>query len=192
MKIYTRNGDEGKTGLLGAIEVSKSHAAIEVCGSVDETNCHVGAAIFHWNQANESPDQIDLTAMLTQIQNELFDLGSRVAASLSANPKTQPAVLDHENIKQLENWIDLADGLLAPLTAFILPGGSAAGCHLHLARSVCRRAERRLVEMIESGTDRDLSVDLIYLNRLGDLLFQLARYANQKNGCPETRWSATR
>lgn len=192
MKIYTRNGDKGKTGLLGAVNVSKSHAAIEVCGSVDETNSHIGAAIFHIGEAGKPDDQIDLKETLTQIQVELFDLGSRVAASMSSKAASMPAKLDSENIKQLEMWIDQLDHVLTPLTAFILPGGSAAGCQLHLARSVCRRAERKLVELIEAGTDRDLSIDLAYLNRLGDLLFQLARYANQLNGIPETNWQATK
>ena len=191
MKIYTRNGDKGETGVLGAIKVSKSHLVIEVCGTVDETNCHLGCAIAHCVDQSESgalAEHAELTTILTRIQNDLFDLGSRVAAAMAADPKTKPANLDESNIRQMEAWIDRFDGLLPPLQAFILPGGSHVGCQLHLARTVCRRAERRLVSLLETDVERDLSTDLIYLNRLSDLLFVLARFANQQTDCPETPW----
>ena len=191
MKIYTRSGDKGETGLLGAVRVSKSHLVIEVCGSVDETNCHLGCAVAQLREQTESNSELDPISTLTRIQNELFDLGSRIAAALAADPKTKPAELNEENIVQLERWIDQFDEQLPPLQTFILPSGSLAGCQIHLARTVCRRSERRLVELIDAGIERDLSVDLIYLNRLSDLLFVMARFANQESGCTESPWTAT-
>lgn len=191
MKIYTRSGDKGETGLLGAVRVPKSHLVIEVSGTVDEVNCHLGCAISSSKELNQSPDAPDVQAVLTQIQSELFDLGSRVAAALSAETKTAPVQLDPKSIERLEGWIDGFDSQLPPLQCFILPSGSPAGCQLHLARTVCRRAERRLVSLMESRSERDLSSDLIYLNRLSDLLFVMARYVNQAAGCTETPWTAS-
>lgn len=192
MKIYTRNGDKGETGLLGAIRVPKSHLVVEVCGSVDETNCHLGCAIAHWREQPESKTELGPIEVLTRIQMELFDLGSRVAAALATDPKTNPAELNQENILQLERWIDQFDATVPPLQTFILPSGSHTGCQLHLARTVCRRSERRLVELLDAGVDRDLSIDLVYLNRLSDLLFVMARFANHESGCSETPWTASR
>ena len=182
MKIYTKTGDQGETGLLGGIRVNKSHLAIEVCGSLDEANSLIGVGVSFG-----LPEVIAL--QLTQIQNDLFDLGSRVAACLS--DASRPAQFPVANIEKLESWIDQAQSSVPPLTAFILPGGSPGGAHLHLARSVCRRAERRLVSLVEAGVKQELSVELIYLNRLGDLLFVLARSANQLAGVTETKWSAS-
>lgn len=191
MKIYTRSGDKGETGLLGAVRVPKSHLVIEVCGSVDETNCHLGCAVAQLHEQTESKSDLDPVSILTRIQSELFDLGSRVAAALAADPKTKPAELNEENILQLERWIDQLDESLPPLQTFILPSGSLSGCQVHLARTVCRRSERRLVELIDAGIERDLSIDLIYLNRLSDLLFVMARFVNQEGGCTETPWTAS-
>ncbi len=192
MKIYTRNGDLGETGLLGAVRVSKSHLVVEVCGSVDETNCHLGCAIAHCRDQGGATSELKPISVLTQLQIELFDLGSRVAAALAPDPKINPAELNEDNILQLESWIDQFDASLAPLQTFILPSGSLTGCQLHLARTVCRRSERRLVELMDAGTDRDLSIDLVYLNRLSDLLFVMARFANHEAGCTETPWTARR
>jgi len=191
MKIYTRSGDKGETGLLGAVRVPKSHLVIEVCGTVDETNCHLGCAIASWNQMDRVADGPDPREVLTQIQSEMFDLGSRIAAALSLETKTAPVQQDSQSIERLERWIDSFDSQLPPLQTFILPSGSPVGCHLHLARTVCRRAERRLVSLMESGIERDLSADLIYLNRLSDLLFVMARFCNQTAGCTETPWTAS-
>lgn len=166
MKIYTKTGDQGETGLLGGVRVSKSHSAIKVCGSIDEVNSFIGLSRVE----NQS---VSLNALLTQIQHDLFDLGSRVAACLSSSNRIPD--FPPERVAELERAIDQYDEELAPLKAFILPGGGRTGGTLHLARSVCRRAERQLVELINSETKTDLSLELIYLNRLGDLLFVLAR-----------------
>jgi cob(I)alamin adenosyltransferase len=183
MKIYTKTGDQGETCLLGGVRVSKSHLAIRVCGSVDETNSFIGLA--RTESISELVDDV-----LTRIQHDLFDLGSHVAACLgetSTIPKF-PAARSTE----LEANIDQIDGELAPLKAFILPSGSRVGSTIHVARSVCRRAERDLVALIDSGLEMNLSAQLVYLNRLGDLLFVLARYVNKLNGSPETEWNVGR
>lgn len=187
MKIYTKTGDQGETGLLGGQRVSKSHLAIETCGEVDELNCHIGWTISH---SNTDSTTNDVRQRLLQIQNDLFDLGSRIAASQSE--KSQPAELSVGRITQLESWIDSHQSDLPVLNAFILPGGGSVGSSLHLARAVCRRAERSLVRLMETRPQLDLSRELIYLNRLSDLLFVLARQANLAHGQPEILWQIPR
>jgi cob(I)alamin adenosyltransferase len=207
MKIYTRSGDKGETGLLGGVRVSKSHLVIETCGTIDETNCHIGCAIAslnensgdnEWksagNNASLSSETIgdetvdNLSKVLTRVQCLLFEVGSRVAAALASDTKINLADLNDSHVQQVEKWIDQFDDQLAPLQTFILPSGSQAGCQLHLARTVCRRAERRIVSLIEAGTERDLSIDAIWLNRISDLLFVMARYTNRAADREETPW----
>lgn len=191
LKIYTKTGDEGQTGLLGGTRVSKSHLAVNVCGGLDETNSLLGLAI-----SLSLPD--DIAKRLTQIQNDLFDLGSRVAACLSESARA--AEFPADRIDQLENWIDLYQSGLPELTQFILPGGSTSGATLHHSRTVCRRTERDLVALIatlsEKGpakvTKNQLSTEMIYLNRLSDLLFVMARHLNRVAGVPETNWRASK
>lgn len=191
MKIYTKTGDAGQTGLLGGNRVSKSHLAVIVCGGLDETNSLLGLAISH-----SLPS--DVAERLTQIQNDLFDLGSRVAACLSETARA--ADFPPKRIDQLENWIDFYQSGLAELTQFILPGGSTSGATIHHCRTVCRRAERDLVALIaslrENSPDSEpknpLSLELIYLNRLGDLLFVLARHVNHVAGIPESNWRVSK
>ncbi len=189
MKIYTKTGDQGETGLLGGIRVPKSHLAIEVCGCLDETNSLIGLVQCHLGSAENENCRI-VSGALSQIQNDLFDLGSRVAAC--AGESSRPADFPTTRIEQLEQWIDQYQEQLPPLTQFILPGGGLAGSTLHFARSVCRETERRLVSLIESGVQRDLKDEMIYLNRLGDLLFVMARLVNLQEGSTETNWSVTR
>ena len=183
MKIYTRTGDDGETGLLGGLRVSKSHQVIEVCGTLDETNCWLG--LLRSDKIDGSMDQL-----IEQIQNDLFDIGSQIAASLSDSDSA--AQVSSDRIAELESAIDHWDATVPPLQAFILPSGSQAGCRLHMARSVCRRAERQLVLMIESMDVSELTTESVYLNRLSDLLFVLARSVNQIEGRAETQWRANR
>jgi cob(I)alamin adenosyltransferase len=194
LKIYTRTGDDGETGLLGGVRVSKSHLAIEVCGSLDETNSHLGVALSQFDatgaKRNSPPATRNVRPGLIQIQNDLFDLGSRIAACESDSSRA--AHFSADRSLQLERWIDEFQLELPELTAFILPGGCMAGASLHLARAVCRRSERALVALVETKLKADLSTELVYLNRLGDLLFVLARYINHAAGVGETKWSATR
>ena len=192
MKIYTKTGDGGNTGLLGGVNVSKSHLAVETCGTIDELNSVIGVVGSHLkkNETDHNNPQSQLLNQLRQIQNDLFDLGSRVAACLSDADRA--ANFSPDKPSELESLIDQYDATLPALTAFILPSGSVAGCQLHLARSVCRRAERRLVELSRSDVERDFPTERIYLNRLSDLLFVLSRVVNRDAGVAETQWQVTR
>jgi cob(I)alamin adenosyltransferase len=196
MKIYTKTGDLGETGLLGGLRVLKSSPVIEVTGLLDETNCLLGVAISE--NGSRATVRGEVIEVIEKIQHDLFDLGSRVAAYLSESSRA--ADFSIEQSEQLERWIDDFDGRLPALTAFILPGGSFVGSLLHQARAMCRRAERAMVALItddrgsENKADGDnrLASELIYLNRLSDLLFVLARFVNTQAECPEIQWQANR
>ncbi|NNK48270.1 MAG: cob(I)yrinic acid a,c-diamide adenosyltransferase [Gemmatimonadetes bacterium] len=183
MKIYTRRGDTGRTKLFGGLEVSKHDARVAAYGTLDELNACLGVVL-----ALDQDDELG-TADLSRVQEDLFVLGSRLA---SARPEreiergTIPA-LEPNRIRDLEEWIDRLDEELPPLTAFVLPGGCSAGAQLHVARTVCRRGERKVTALVEA--DPALSRTVIpYINRLSDLLFTLARAVNLRAGRPETMW----
>lgn len=180
MRIYTRTGDAGETALLGGRRVRKSALRVEAYGELDELNACLGLAIA----ALSEPSTIDL---LTEIQRRLFALSARVAdARERGETPSEKATFSEAYITSLEGAIDLAEEALPPLKAFVIPGGTEAGARLHLARTVCRRAERRLVAL---AAQEDVPpVFLAYLNRLSDLLFVLARAANHQGGVPERRW----
>ena len=182
-RIYTRTGDAGTTRLATGRQVSKSDLRVEAYGGVDETNACVGLA-----RLSTAHDAV-LDAMLARIQNELFDLGADLSTPAQAD---EPAglklrILDGQ-VNRLEAEIDELNGVLPPLTSFILPGGSAAACALHLARTVCRRAEREAVRLAESGESVS-GPALRYLNRLSDFFFVAARYANDR-GSGEVFWQS--
>ena len=178
MKIYTKTGDAGHTSLFGGDRVSKDHLRIEAYGTVDELNAFLGLAVHHCI----SPD---LTARLERVQGELFQVGADLATPAQA--KTSYITrLDEVPIQRLEKEMDEWETLLPPLTQFILPGGSQAGAVLHIARTVCRRAERRAVAL--SQREEINPHVIIYLNRLSDWLFMLARLANHRQNMPETPW----
>lgn len=187
MKIYTRTGDDGTTGLIGGARTAKSDLRVECYGTVDETNAAVGVAV-----ATLPPDVLSTHAdlrllhqRLLRVQNELFVLGSHLAATDPAWTSSLPP-LDDAMVARLEHEIDHAEGQLPPLKAFILPGGSIPAAQLHLARTVCRRAERLLVAFASSSPiDTTL---LAYLNRLSDWLFVQARLANQLAGIEDIPW----
>ena len=186
MKIYTKTGDRGETGLYGGVRVSKAHVRVAAYGDVDELNASLGVA-----RAALTPSSggAELAGMLEQIQRDLFALGARLAdpAHKIAGRVTK-AVVGTADITRLEGWIDTFEARLPPLRRFILAGGSPAGTALHLARTVCRRAERAMVALIESEADAVESELLIYINRLSDLLFVMARAANQDAATPEIEW----
>lgn len=187
MKIYTTTGDRGETGLLGGIRVSKSHPAIAATGSLDETNSLIGLALAEL-QAEEVHDLRD---PLLVTQKDLFEIGSRVAACLKAE---LPAGVDlPSRVQAMEQTIDHWQEQLPELTSFILPGGSRAGAALHVARTVCRHAERDLVNLVQAKLDwpgpaPGFEAEQVFLNRLSDFLFVAARLANHRLGQPETRW----
>ncbi len=180
MKIYTGTGDQGETGLLGGIRVLKNHLAVCVCGELDETNSLIGLVLSE-AVSNE------VRLILDRVQHDLFVLGSQVAACQSNSKRA--AQLESNAIAWLEQSIDQSNSNLPPMDAFILPGGSTSGAWLHVARSVCRRAERSIVALTDSSEwNGDLPSIIVYLNRLSDLLFVLARKVNMESGCTETKW----
>lgn len=179
MKIYTRKGDKGQTSLFGGTPIEKHNVRIHAYGTVDELNSVLGMALTH--PLSDSGKEI-----LREIQDQLFVLGSDLATLSSKKAKIDRIGTDE--IETLESWIDLLDKQLPDLTTFILPGGSPAGAALHFARTVCRRAERYTAEL--KSEDSISEETIIYLNRLSDLLFVMARFENQHAGVAETKWSA--
>lgn len=182
MKIYTRTGDDGTTGLIGGRRLSKSDPRLETYGTLDELNAAVGLA------ASLLPaGAAQLLEPLHQIQSDLFTLGSHLAC---ADPKYADKLppFSQGRIDWLEQQIDAADGILPPLRQFILPGGTPAAAHLHLARTICRRAERLLAAFSSANVVPPLA--LAYLNRLSDWLFTQARLTNQLCGVADISWQA--
>jgi cob(I)alamin adenosyltransferase len=179
VKIYTRTGDSGETALLGGKRVSKADARVAAYGDVDELNAWLGLV-------RAGALGSELMAMLEQIQRDLFAIGSRLAdpGSRVANRVDKTSVTG-EDAARLEGWIDQLETHLPALSRFILAGGSQAGASLHVARTVCRRAERHVVGLGAAQVEPEI---LIYLNRLSDLLFVMARIANRRDGVPELEW----
>ena len=177
MKIYTKTGDDGTTGLYGGGRVSKASARIECYGTVDELNSVLGMILSHECSSEGR-------RYLSEIQNTLFVLGADLATPRDS--KATVNRIEEQHAGQLEQWIDELDAALEPLKNFILPGGTESASTLHLARTVCRRAERLCVAA--TATD-DLGDAVIhYLNRLSDFLFMLARWENQSAGIEDTPW----
>lgn len=179
-KIYTKTGDGGETRLASGAPVSKSDPRVEAYGCVDELNAVIGVARLHSGQN----DRID--AMLGRIQNELFDLGADLATPHEPEPKWEALRILDGQVERLEAEIDWMNETLKPLDSFILPGGAPLSAHLHVARTVCRRAERETMRAIEAGQPIS-QVALRYLNRLSDHLFCAARRANA-NGAGDVKW----
>jgi cob(I)alamin adenosyltransferase len=171
-RIYTRTGDAGKTRLATGEPVSKASLRVEAYGGVDETNACLGLVRLH--------TEGELDGLFSRIQNDLFDLGADLATpDTGKDLGYEPLRIVDSQVERLEREIDQLNGELSPLTSFILPAGTPAAAHLHLARTVCRRAERALVALIEQD-DTVSNAALKYLNRLSDLLFVAARHANDK------------
>ncbi len=179
MKIYTRTGDQGDTALFGGGRVSKSHGRVEAYGTIDELNAILGIV-----RAGNPSRQAD--AWLRDVQLQLFHLGADLATPLDAAADWVVRVTAQE-ITWLEEGIDRMTDALEPLRNFILPGGTPAAAHLHLARTVCRRAERLIVALAESDEINPNAV--AYVNRLSDWLFTLSRYENQQAGESEQKWA---
>jgi cob(I)alamin adenosyltransferase len=180
-KVYTRTGDDGTTGLCGGQRVSKSSRRISAYGAVDELNSVLGLAIASRLETSISDE-------LTRIQNELFHLGSDLCI-LEQDKQAMPVpVIEQRHVDALESSMDQRSAELSPLENFILPGGSNGAAQLHLARAVCRRAERQLVSLAEQ--EQVNPVTLEYLNRLSDALFVMARYENLKRGVPDVLWDS--
>lgn len=183
MKIYTRTGDAGETGLFGGARVAKTHPRVEAYGEVDELNSAIGLAL-----ALGGPDAPgDLAAALRHIQDRLFDLGADLATPPGTAAGDWLTRVPPAWTTELEAQIDALTATLPPLTAFILPGGTPLAGALHLARTVCRRAERRVLSAAAAGEVVGPPV-ITYLNRLSDYLFVAARYANARAGVADVAW----
>jgi cob(I)alamin adenosyltransferase len=182
-RIYTRTGDDGSTRLATGQKVSKAALRVEAYGAVDETNACLGLARLH------TAADATLDPMLARVQNELFDLGADLATPARSDDAEAFVlrILDSQ-VKRLEDEIDELNGALPPLASFVLPGGAPAAAALHLARTVCRRAEREAVRLAEAGEPVS-GPALRYLNRLSDLLFVAARFANDR-GAAEVFWTS--
>lgn len=179
MKIYTRTGDKGTTGLYGGERVLKSAARINAYGTVDEANSMIGLA-----RSLISDEQLD--GVLAELQNSLFDVGADLATPHDARQREKLSLMDAGDVTRLEGQIDKFEAELEPLRQFILPGGDPAAAALQVARTVLRRAERDAVLLAQT---EDVNPEVIaYLNRLSDLLFSLARTVNQRAGVSEARW----
>jgi len=179
MKLYTKTGDNGQTGLIGGTRVAKNDIRIEAYGTVDELNSFIGLLTTY-----EIPE-IDLV-FLRQIQNILFTIGSHLATDISKVKLLQESVLNSNSITQIELEIDRLDSILPNLTSFILPGGSQPSAMSHVCRTITRRAERRIFDMkVIYEIDNQI---LVYLNRLSDYFFAFSRYLNQITDCEEICW----
>jgi cob(I)alamin adenosyltransferase len=177
--LYTKTGDTGETGLFDGTRVSKADPRVEAYGAVDELNAWLGLVLAH-DLASDFGD------MLGRIQRDLFALGSRLAdPDHRIARRVAKAEIRDDDVRRLEQWIDALDAGLPPLRRFVLPGGGVVGSLLHLSRTVCRRAERRIVALGQANVD---PVAITYVNRLSDLLFVMARVASIRAGGPETEW----
>lgn len=176
-KIYTRTGDSGTTGLGGGQRVHKSHPRVESYGGVDETNAVLGVAIIH---AQGDPK---MKGLLESIQHDLFDLGADLCTPIAKGEDASKALrITQTQVDRLEAAIDDWNKDLGSLTSFVLPGGTPLSSHLHVARTVCRRAERHVAALLELEADQTSGLTMMYLNRLSDLLFVLGRWANNRGG----------
>ena len=179
MKIYTRTGDSGDTALFDGTRVPKSDGRVAAYGDLDELNAWLGFACAQQPGA-------DVSTQLQQIQRDLFAVGARLAdPSHRIAGRVTKAAVSMEDVARLERWIDEFDAVIPPLRRFILAGGTPAGAALHVARTVCRRAERAMVQLGEGAFENEL---LQYVNRLSDLLFTMARAVNHRAGIADLEW----
>lgn len=181
-KIYTKTGDDGTTSLVGGVRVPKTHKRLEAYGTIDELNSNLGLLRAYLREK-------EYIEIIEYVQNELFSIGSYLATDQTKTTLRIESIIHAEDIKKLELEIDKINTTLAPLNTFILPGGNVAACQSHVCRSVCRRAERRIVEL-QSECDIDSTV-LKFVNRLSDFLFVLSRKLNSLTQTDEIYWNKT-
>lgn len=183
MKIYTRKGDAGTTGMLGGLRVPKHDPRVEAYGAVDELNSHLGLALS-LRQGDVPP-----TERTRRLQEALLIIGARLAAADPRRALEKGVIPDlgAERIEEIEEWIDELESSLPPLDAFLLPGGSPVSAQLQVARTVCRRAERAISRLLDDQAELG-EVVLPFMNRLSDLLFVLARAANREAGVEDPEW----
>ncbi len=181
-KVYTKAGDRGRTQLIGGEKVPKSHARIDCYGTIDELNATIGMCMAALSESKAGPV---LTPKLTRIQNELFNVGTQLATPEATRRAELPNIRP-ELVELLETEMDELNENLAPLTSFVLPGGSECSARFHIARTVCRRTERMVVELAANSDVDDVHIS--YLNRLSDALFIFGRYCLDADGLPEALW----
>jgi cob(I)alamin adenosyltransferase len=182
-KVYTRQGDAGETRLVGGQKLAKDDARIEAYGTVDELGAALGVVVT-------GDAGTRCREMLTKIQNDLFHMGSMLATHEDDRERFPGPAVEARHVEALEGWIDEINGELPPLENFVLPGGTPAAAHLHVARCVCRRAERRTVTLARVAPSDATAMAVTYLNRLSDLLFVLSRHENHRTGTPEVLWDS--
>ncbi len=189
MKIYTKQGDQGETGLFGGIRVPKDHLRIRTYGTLDELNSILGMVISRIDESESHDGRfVGLKARLLRVQGELFQLGAELATPRGKSPGIE--LISMDRVDELEHEIDQMEEKLSPLKTFILPGGSRLAAELHLARTVSRRAEREVVVLHRAEPQRE---DIMqFMNRLSDYFFVCARFANSLHECEDTPWIAPR
>ncbi len=181
--VYTRTGDSGETGLVSGNRIIKSDPRIDLYGDLDELNSRIG-----YSASLMKSSHVQEVNFLYQIQSALFDLGSNMACEYENRSKFKLPQLNPEVIKEMENEIDRLDNFLDPLKNFILPGGSLRAASLHLCRTFARSVERKLVHYQQTTKEELPALSIIFLNRLSDYLFVLARYVNKTDNCDEVTW----
>ena len=178
-RIYTRGGDKGETSLGDGSRIPKHHIRVRALGGIEEANAAIGVALLHIDDA-------DVRRLLTMAQNDLFDLGADICVPERPEPTRSRLRVSARQVETLEGEIDRFNAVLNPLTSFILPGGAAGAAHLHLARTIVRRAEREVAELAANETLNEAVLQ--YVNRLSDLLFVLCRYLNAR-GAADILWT---
>lgn len=178
MKIYTKTGDQGETGLLGGDRIAKDSLRIETIGAIDELNAYAGVCVA-------TVEDGEICERLVRIQNHLFDIGAELACPPGG--KFELTSVTEDDIELLESEIDLMDSELPPLKSFILPGGCVGAANLHYLRAICRRAERQLLALHRINSVRNELI--MYVNRLSDWIFCSSRFANLRAGVEEQKWS---
>jgi cob(I)alamin adenosyltransferase len=184
MKLYTRTGDDGTTGLFGGGRVSKDHPRIEAYGTVDELNACIGLAASACNPTK--PYERRLLEIFAPIQSRLFDIGADLATPEDSKGSAKIQRIDEGFVAEIESWIDEVDGLNPPIRTFVMPGGTELASRLHLARTVCRRAERLMIRLAHGEPVSEGAIH--WINRLSDLLFAMARQANHASGVADVPW----
>jgi cob(I)alamin adenosyltransferase len=187
MKLYTRSGDDGTTGLFSGARVSKNHPRIEAYGTVDEFNACLGVAIA---ACGGRPEELAIKTILDQVQSRLFDIGADLATPEGSSNESKIERITPGHIAEVEHWIDEIDSKNDPLATFIMPAGTELAARLHLARTVCRRAERLMVGLSHSEQVGEALIR--YMNRLSDMLFAMARLVNKASGVRDVAWKPSR
>ena len=184
MKLYTRSGDDGTTGLFGGGRVRKDASRVEAYGTVDELNAAVGFVAAGCDDARSLHQR--LLEVFADLQSRLFDVGADLATPLDSRHADKIVRIGDEEVAKAEAWIDEFDAANDAMTTFVLPGGSELAGRLHVARTVCRRAERRVIALASAEEVNEAVIR--YLNRLSDLLFAMARRVNKDAGVPDVPW----